>query len=261
MGLTFFKYQGTGNDFIMIDGRQKTVNFSAAEISSLCDRRFGIGADGLIVLKEEKGVDFLMDYYNADGSQSFCGNGSRCAQAFAQKLGMIEKRSLFKAIDGVHEGNIEEGLFATKMGDISEIQKVDTDYFIHTGSPHYIRYVKNVDEVDVYNEGRTIRNSEPFRAAGTNVNFVSVFKDHLKVRTYERGVEGETLSCGTGVTAVAISFLHQMNSKDSAVNIATKGGNLRVELNRKGSMNFEDIWLVGPAKLVFSGEIESYKLS
>jgi len=255
MGLKFYKYQGTGNDFIMIDGRQKTVDFSAAEISSLCDRRFGIGADGLIILKEEKGVDFLMDYYNADGTQSFCGNGSRCAQAFAQKLGIIQKHSLFKAIDGLHEGRIEEGVFATKMGNVSEIEKVDTDYVIQTGSPHFIRYVKNVDEVDVYNEGRAIRNSEPFRAEGTNVNFVSVFKDHLKVRTYERGVEAETLSCGTGVTAVAISFLHQMNSKQPAVNIATRGGNLRIELLRKSQNLFEDIWLVGPAKLVFSGEI------
>lgn len=255
MGLAFFKYQGTGNDFIMIDGREKTVKFSAREISSLCDRRFGIGADGLIILKEKAGVDFLMDYYNADGTQSFCGNGSRCAQAFAKKLGIIRNKSTFEAIDGIHEGRIEEGLFATKMGNISKIEKVGGDYFIHTGSPHYIKYVKNVDEVDVYGEGKAIRNSEPFIDEGTNVNFVSVSEDHLKVRTYERGVEGETYSCGTGVTAVAISFLHQMNSQDTAVNIVTKGGNLRVELTRTDSMKFENIWLVGPAKKVFSGEI------
>ena len=255
MGLLFFKYQGTGNDFIMIDGRQKTVNFTAAEILSVCDRRFGIGADGLIILKEKSGVDFLMDYYNSDGTQSFCGNGSRCAQAFAKKLGIINNNSTFEAIDGVHEGRIEQGLFATKMGNVSEIKIVDNDYFINTGSPHYIKYVKNVDDIDVFAEGRAIRNSERFREEGTNVNFVSVLKDHLKVRTYERGVEGETLSCGTGVTAVAISFLHQMNSKQPAVNIATQGGNLRIELSRKAKDLFEDIWLVGPAKLVFSGEI------
>lgn len=255
MGLEFFKYQGTGNDFIMIDGRQKTVKFSANEISSLCDRRFGIGADGLILLKEEKGVDFLMDYYNADGTQSFCGNGSRCAQAFAQKLGMIEKASRFMAIDGEHEGKIEGSSYATKMGNVTNVERVGSDYFIHTGSPHYIKYVRNVDEVDVESEGRAIRNSAPYVEEGTNVNFVSVGEDHLKVRTYERGVEGETLSCGTGVTAVAISFLHQMNSTQSAVNIVTKGGNLRVELTRKDTNLFENIWLVGPAKLVFSGEI------
>ena len=255
MGLEFYKYQGTGNDFIMIDGRQQTVNFSADEIASLCNRRFGIGADGLIILKLKKGVDFLMDYYNADGSQSFCGNGSRCAQAFAQKIGMIKNNSTFEAIDGIHLGRIEGSSFATKMGDVSQIEKVDSDYFIHTGSPHYIKYVKNVDVVDVENEGRAIRNSAPFIEEGTNVNFVSVAEDHLKVRTYERGVEGETLSCGTGVTAVAISFLHQMNSTQSAVNIVTKGGNLRVELTRKDNNTFDDIWLVGPAKLVFSGEI------
>ncbi|MDB4061556.1 diaminopimelate epimerase [Vicingaceae bacterium] len=255
MGLKFYKYQGTGNDFIMIDGRKESVKFSTNEILSLCDRRFGIGADGLIILKEEEGVDFLMDYYNADGTQSFCGNGSRCAQAFAQKLGIIQTDSRFKAIDGIHEGKIEGSSFATKIGNVSQIEKVDSDYFIHTGSPHYIKYVKNVEQVDVANEGRAIRNSEPFVKEGTNVNFVSVGQDYLKVRTYERGVEGETLSCGTGVTAVAISFLHQMNSTQSAVNIVSKGGNLRVELTRKDTNLFEDIWLVGPAKHVFSGEI------
>jgi diaminopimelate epimerase len=255
MGLQFFKYQGTGNDFIMVDGRNNTVKFSEKEISSLCDRRFGIGADGLIILKEEERVDFVMDYYNADGSQSFCGNGSRCAQAFAQKLGMIKNESTFRAIDGVHKGRIEGGSFATKMGDVSKVETVGSDYFIHTGSPHYIKYVKNVDDFDVFNEGRAIRNSEDFVEEGTNVNFVSVFEDHLKVRTYERGVEDETLSCGTGVTAVAISFLQQMNSKQSAVNIVTRGGNLRVELNRGKANTYTDIWLVGPAKQVFSGEV------
>ena len=173
----------------------------------------------------------------------------------AQKIGMIKNDSTFEAIDGIHLGRIEGSSFATKMGDVSQIEKVDSDYFIHTGSPHYIKYVKNVDVVDVENEGRAIRNSAPFIEEGTNVNFVSVAEDHLKVRTYERGVEGETLSCGTGVTAVAISFLHQMNSTQSAVNIVTKGGNLRVELTRKDNNTFDDIWLVGPAKLVFSGEI------
>ena len=255
MAIKFFKYQGTGNDFIMIDGREKTVNFSANEISSLCDRRFGIGADGLIIIKEKAGVDFLMDYYNADGSQSFCGNGSRCAQAFAKKLGVIENKSIFEAIDGVHQGRIEGSSFATKMGDVTQIEKVEEDYFIHTGSPHYVRYVRNVDDVDVYIEGKAIRNSESYKKEGTNVNFVSVHQDHLKVRTFERGVEDETLSCGTGVTAVAISFLLQMNSEDSSVNIATRGGNLRIELKRTGPNKFENIWLIGPAKEVFSGEI------
>lgn len=255
MALKFYKYQGTGNDFIMIDGREKTVNFSANEISSLCNRRFGIGADGLIILKQKAGVDFLLDYYNADGSQSFCGNGSRCAQAFAKRLGVIENKSIFEAIDGVHQGRIEGSSFATKMGDVTQIKKVEEDYFIHNGSPHCVRYVRNVDDVDVYAEGKAIRISETYKREGTNVNFVSVHQDHLKVRTYERGVEDETLSCGTGVTAAAISFLLQMNSEDSSVNIATRGGNLRIELKRTGPMMFENIWLIGPAKEVFSGEI------
>jgi diaminopimelate epimerase len=254
MGVQFYKYQGTGNDFIMIDGRKKPINFSDDQILKMCNRRYGIGADGLIILKDHEEADFVMDYYNADGTQSFCGNGSRCAQAFAQKLGIIGTQSHFIAIDGMHEGRIEEGQFATKMADVTEIERVGSDYFIQTGSPHYIKYVRNADLVDVYQEGVTIRNSEQFIEKGTNVNFVSVHEDYLKVRTYERGVEDETLSCGTGVTAVAISFLHQMNSKQPAINIVTKGGNLRIELERKAQTIFENIWLVGPAKEVFRGE-------
>lgn len=255
MSVEFCKYQGTGNDFIMVDGREKTVKFSAKQISKLCDRRFGIGADGLIILKNHDSADFDMDYYNADGTQSFCGNGSRCAQAFAQELGVISNESRFIAIDGLHQGRIEGTSYATKMGDVSAVEQIGSDYFIETGSPHYIQYVKNVDEIDVYTEGRAIRNAQEYIKEGTNVNFVSVSEDHLKVRTYERGVEDETLSCGTGVTAVAISFLLQMGSNQTAVNIVTQGGNLRIELERTGETTFENIWLVGPAKKVFEGVI------
>lgn len=254
MKLRFFKFQGTGNDFIMIDGRSETVNFSADEISSLCDRRFGIGADGIIILKNHYECDFEMDYYNADGTQSFCGNGSRCAQAFAKQLGIITDQSYFLAIDGFHHGKSEGELFATKMGDVDKVEEIGNDYFVHTGSPHYIRYVEDVEVFNVYEEGKHIRNSETYKNEGTNVNFVTEGENKLQVRTYERGVEGETYSCGTGVTAVAISYLVKSNAYKTSVPILTKGGRLRIDLERKGETTFENIWLVGPAKEVFEGE-------
>ncbi|MBL4708685.1 MAG: diaminopimelate epimerase [Flavobacteriales bacterium] len=254
--MKFYKYQGTGNDFIMIDGRVEKITLSASEIIQLCDRRFGIGADGIIIiLKENEESDFEMDYYNADGSQSFCGNGSRCAQAFAQYLGIIKEESIFLAIDGMHEGKVLGEEYATRMGDVSEIRHIGDDYFINTGSPHYIQYVQDVDTVDVFKEGKAIRNSEAYKIEGTNVNFVSIHDDFLKVRTYERGVEGETLSCGTGITAVAISFLHRQNLNQTSVAIKTKGGNLSIQLERKGDVDFKNIWLLGPAQQVFEGVI------
>lgn len=253
--LKFYKYQGTGNDFIMIDGREDTINFSSKEIAELCDRRFGIGADGLIILKNNSTVDFEMDYYNADGSQSFCGNGSRCAQAFAKALGVIDIESSFLAIDGNHQGKMIGEEYATKMGDVSKIKQIDQDYFIHTGSPHYIQYVDDADSIDVFTEGSAIRNSEQYKEEGTNVNFVSVHDGFLKVRTYERGVENETFSCGTGVTAVAMSYLHRSNLDTNEVVIRTKGGRLRIRLERTDEESFRNVWLIGPAEQVFKGSI------
>lgn len=251
--MKFYKYQGTGNDFIMIDGRTSRVTLNASEITQLCDRRFGIGADGIIILKKKVGCDFEMDYYNADGTQSFCGNGSRCAQAFAQSLGIVKDESRFLAIDGYHHGKVLGEEYATKMSDVSEVTRINKDYFIHTGSPHYIQYVEDASTVDVFELGRSIRNSETYKKEGTNVNFVSIHSGFIKVRTYERGVEDETLSCGTGVTAAAISFLHRENSNQTEVNIQTKGGNLRVQLGRTRENSFENIWLIGPAQKVYEG--------
>lgn len=253
--MRFFKYQGTGNDFIMLDGYQNTVNISVSEIQKLCDRRFGIGADGLIILKKHNDLDFEMDYYNADGSQSFCGNGSRCAQAFAKDLGVIDKTSKFLAIDGEHEGKSIGDNFATLMGNVSQVDQLDQDYFIHTGSPHYIKYVDNIDAIDVQQEGSSIRYSDTYKEEGTNVNFASVDDGFLKVRTYERGVEGETLSCGTGVTAVAISYLYKTNSFQKEVNIQAVGGNIQIQLDRASELEFKNIWLIGPAQKVFEGEV------
>lgn len=254
MEIEFFKYQGTGNDFIMIDGRSKRFHFSIDQIKMVCDRRFGIGADGLIILNAHPGCDFEMDYFNSDGSKSFCGNGSRCAQAFAKKLGMIGKTSKFLAIDGFHLGQSEGNQFATQMANVNQLEVLGKDYFIYTGSPHYIRYVADVDKIDVFKEGRAIRNSTPYKNEGTNVNFVSIHDQFLKVRTYERGVEAETYSCGTGVTAVAISYLVRENSNQNKISILTKGGELTIKLNRQNKKNdFRDIWLMGPAEYVFQG--------
>lgn len=255
MRIEFTKYQGTGNDFIMIDGREETVIFSEVQVKQLCDRRFGIGADGIIILKNHPECDFEMDYYNADGTKSFCGNGSRCAQAFALELEIIKDESYFLAIDGFHKGKRVDNNFATHMADVNEHQSIEEDYFIHTGSPHYIKYVEDTDLIDVVGEGRAIRNSDPYRAEGTNVNFVNIGEDGLKVRTYERGVEAETYSCGTGVTAAAISYQIEKNRFDKEVKIETKGGNLSILLNRNANNSFDDIWLVGPAEKVFSGSI------
>lgn len=255
--LKFWKYQGTGNDFIMIDGRNMPVKFSVSEIKRLCDRRFGIGADGLIILKPHDKYDFEMDYYNSDGSQSFCGNGSRCAQAFAKALGMIENQSVFVAIDSVHHGRMDKDWYETKMGDVNKIDRFDNEYFLNTGSPHHIVYVENIDEVDVQGKGAQIRYSEKYKVEGTNVNFVEVDNEVLKVRTYERGVEGETFSCGTGVTAVALA--HTFKTKQfskSLIRIKTKGGQLAIKFIANENETFRDIWLCGPAELVYQGHIK-----
>ena len=261
MEIQFYKYQGTGNDFIMIDGENQSVNFTEKQIQSLCDRRFGIGADGLIILRKHPELDFDMDYYNADGSKSFCGNGSRCAQAFALFLGWISNESTFIAIDGKHQGKQIEDNFATLMMDVDVLERIGKDYFIHTGSPHYIKYVENVDELNVVEEGRLIRNSDKYRKEGTNVNFVSEEEGYLKVRTYERGVENETYSCGTGVTAVAISYLNKSGRNIKEVKLLTKGGELKILLNKVNDHTFNDIWLVGPAKQVCKGSFSLTLLS
>ncbi|MEQ8909442.1 MAG: diaminopimelate epimerase [Vicingaceae bacterium] len=254
MKLRFFKYQGTGNDFIMLDGTEIKHQFSAQEILKICHRRFGIGADGLIILKPHDELDFEMDYYNADGSQSFCGNGSRCAQAFAKQLAWINQKSKFLAIDGIHEGKFQDGWFATKMAEVAQVKQIGADYFIHTGSPHYIRFVPDASKVEVLNEGRAIRNQEEYRKEGTNVNFVSLDKEKLTVRTYERGVEDETYSCGTGVTAAAIAYIEKSGNTQQQVEISTLGGALRIELEKMAPQHYTNIWLCGPAEFVYEGE-------
>lgn len=252
----FHKYQGTGNDFIIIDDRK--VNFDSENtriVRNLCDRKFGIGADGLILIRKHPVMDFTMIFYNPDGSKSFCGNGSRCAVQFVHDTQMFIKNEYsFEAIDGKHIGYIESGWVCVSINDLKECKKVKDDYFLNTGSPHYILYVKKISEVDVVNDGKKIRYSDSFQPDGTNVNFVEVEKDHIKVRTYERGVENETLSCGSGVTASALSAALKENLT-SPVTVKTPGGILSVSFKRSGDQ-FSEIFLSGPAKLVFKGEFQ-----
>ena len=257
MQIEFYKYQGTGNDFVMIDNRNNVFDKTNIKaIQNLCDRRFGVGADGLILIENLDDLDFNMIYFNADGSQSFCGNGSRCTVAFAKYLGIIEKQAMFLSTDGEHEAWINnEGEVSLKMHDVKSIEKGEDYYYINTGSPHYIVNVEDVKAVDVKKEGANIRYSERFKAEGTNVNFVKLNDIELDIRTYERGVEDETLSCGTGVTAAALSLADTNKLQEGVIYVTTEGGNLKVGFKRNGN-EFKDIWLIGPATFVFKGSIE-----
>ena len=255
--MNFYKYQGTGNDFVMIDNRNNVFDKSNIEvIQQLCDRRFGIGADGLILIENIEGLDFNMIYFNADGSQSFCGNGSRCAVSFAKYLGIIQSKALFLSTDGEHEAWInEQGEVSLKMHNVEGIEKGNDYYFINTGSPHYILNVRDVEEVNVVEIGRKVRYNNRFEAEGTHVNFVCYKNDGLEIRTYERGVEDETLSCGTGVTAAALSWADKFNKSDGKIVVKSRGGKLQVAFKRDEMGKFSDIWLIGPAVQVFKGEV------
>jgi len=255
MTLKFYKYQGTGNDFILIDNR--TAEFDSEDtdlVRKLCNRRFGIGADGLILLEDCIGFDFQMVYFNSDGNQSsMCGNGGRCIVQFAKDMGVIKKETTFIAVDGEHDAFIENELVHLKMIDVTTVEKIGDDYFLNTGSPHYVKVVGDIKNFAVYDQGYAIRNNERFRAEGTNVNFIEYSEDALWVRTFERGVEDETFSCGTGVTAAALAS--SLGGATSPVKIKTLGGDLQVSFKKEGE-KFTNIYLVGPAKQVFRGTIE-----
>jgi len=255
----FYKYQGTGNDFIILDNRNWSYTALTVErIKFLCDRRFGIGADGLMLLNVKSGYDFEMKYYNSDGRESsMCGNGGRCLVKFAYDMGIHKEKYYFIATDGPHQAEIEDdGTVRLKMKNVSGVRDYHNDFILNTGSPHYIKLVSDVMDYDVFRKGMEIRYSSEFAKEGINVNFVEQKKvDEIIVRTYERGVEDETLSCGTGVTASALACYHnEMGYND--VRVITNGGRLRVEFDRVGENNYENIWLCGPAIKVFEGNIE-----
>ncbi|MGV3586101.1 MAG: diaminopimelate epimerase [Adhaeribacter sp.] len=257
MEITFYKYQGTGNDFVMIDNRQEFFDIkNQALVARLCERRMGIGADGLILLQNRAGYDFEMVYFNADGRLgSMCGNGGRCTVQFAKQLGVITDKAYFLAADGDHYASIaEDGTVSLKMNDVQAIECADNFYFLNTGSPHYVEFVEDLTQYEVFQKGRSIRYNDRFKAEGTNVNFAELAQpdEPMFVRTYERGVEDETFSCGTGVTATAIAA--SFKGRTSPVKIKTLGGNLEVAFNRTGE-TVSDIYLIGPAVLVFEGKI------
>lgn len=254
---TFYKYQGTGNDFVIMDNRDGAISLTTDQVKHLCDRRFGIGADGLMLLNSRDGYDFEMIYYNADGREStMCGNGGRCLTRFAYDRGIHRDLYKFLAVDGDHEAEInDEGWVRLKMQDVDGISTHMGDAVLNTGSPHYVKAVYDIMQMDVFQEGKSIRNSQPFAEKGINVNFVESFDHHIMVRTFERGVEDETLSCGTGVTAAALVFAHNERGFNS-VQVKTRGGNLAVEFEKTGEQSFSDIWLCGPATFVFEGRIE-----
>jgi diaminopimelate epimerase len=259
MKLSFYKYHGTGNDFIIIDNREHLFPYGTELIRHLCDRRFGIGADGLMTLTKVADYPFAMRYYNSDGNESsMCGNGGRCIVAFANKLGIIKEGADFLAIDGPHEAYIPKSDYVKlRMQDVEHILQYGSDFFADTGSPHYVKFMDEIDTMDVRIEGRKVRYSKEFGNDGTNVNFVKVLGNgEIKMRTYERGVEDETWSCGTGTVASAIitsfKFQHDINS----FSIQAPGGTLKVLFERKGPEEFRNIWLEGPALFVYQGDIE-----
>ena len=259
MQIHFHKYQGTGNDFIILDNRDGRYNkLTNEEVKRLCDRRFGIGADGLMMLNSEGALDFEMKYYNSDGREgSMCGNGGRCLVKFAWDLGNRKSKYVFKASDGEHEAELDfDGTVSLKMKDVKEIKDYHGDFVLDTGSPHYVKMVNDVMDYDVFHKGKEIRNSNAFSKEGINVNFVEQTNDdEITVRTYERGVEDETLSCGTGVTASAIVCYHnEIGFND--VTVKTRGGKLSIQFDRLDDDTYANVWLRGPAEKVYEGTIE-----
>jgi diaminopimelate epimerase len=259
MHIQFYKYQGAGNDFVIMDNRNNAYDsLTKEQVAFLCNRRFGIGGDGLMLLNIYEDYDFEMKYYNADGRESsMCGNGGRCLVKFANDMGISKDTYKFMAVDGAHEASLkEDGIVALKMNDVEKIAHDHGDFILNTGSPHFVRLTNDVMNFDVFKKGREIRYNRDFEKDGINVNFVEQTEtpDKIVVRTYERGVEDETLSCGTGVTAAALVCSHNDNGFNR-VEVETKGGLLSVEYDKIGD-TYKNIWLNGPAVKVFEGTIE-----
>jgi diaminopimelate epimerase len=259
MQINFYKYQGTGNDFIILENRDHQYDdLTEKQVKQICNRRFGIGADGLMLLNTHPELDFEMVYFNADGNKSsMCGNGGRCLVQFAKNQGMHKSTYVFMAIDGKHEADIDmQNNIRLKMQDVNQVEYHSGHALLNTGSPHFVKFATNVNDIDVPETGREIRYSKQFEKEGINVNFVeNINEDGIFVRTYERGVEDETLSCGTGVTASALMNAH--NEKGfNRVEVKTPGGHLSVEFNKIDDEHFDNIWLCGPAEQVYKGVIE-----
>lgn len=258
MKITFYKYQGTGNDFVVIDNRD--LNFPRENtklVNFLCDRRFGIGADGLMLLNPSETYDFTMVYYNADGTEStMCGNGGRCLVAFANQLGIIENETTFDAVDGLHYATYHNGITNLQMIDVAKVTVYNTHCFLDTGSPHHVQLVDDIENFDVKNTGAKIRYGAPYFDEGTNVNFVQKTTNNtFRLRTYERGVEDETLACGTGATAAAIALHQQKHTTQTTVPLQVQGGFLEVSFQPTEN-GYKNVFLKGPATFVFKGVID-----
>lgn len=254
MNLEFYKYQGTGNDFIMIDNRSKKFpKKNIALITKLCNRNFGIGADGVILVENDPTFDFKMIYFNADGSQTFCGNGGRCAVAFAKYLDIINTETNFIAVDGEHLATIENGIVSLKMIDVDKIEVKNNAVYAYTGTQHHVEMVDSLNNFPVFEKGKEIRYS--YDEPGSNVNFVEQINDsNFRVRTYEKGVENETLACGTGVTAVAIAMHKTGKTKNNSITLPVEGGNLEVSFTEENGI-YTNVFLKGPATFVYKGNI------
>lgn len=259
MLIHFHKYQGTGNDFVMLDNLNgQYTDLTIPQIVQICDRRFGIGADGLIKINKHNSLDFEVDYYNSDGSKSFCGNGARCAVAFAKSLGIDVVNTRFLAIDGEHSAKMKGEIITLDMSPVESVNQVDKSFELNTGSPHYVRFVEKLEEENIVSEGREIRYSEAHIKEGINVNLVEKLGAYsIKIATYERGVEDETLSCGTGATACALIVGFSTNKiGKNEIDVEVKGGKLKVEFDYLGNGSFSSIKLIGPAEFVFKGTMD-----
>lgn len=258
MTKTFYKYQGTGNDFVVFDNRQLDFDKTNSRfINRICDRKLGVGADGLLLLEPSSTTDFTMVYFNADGTLgSMCGNGGRCIVAFAHFLGIIGATTQFEAYDGLHTASIEKGIVSLQMKNVGTVEIYEDHVFLDTGSPHHVQLVENLQEFDVQHTGSAIRYGTPYNKSGANINFVEIQSEsQYNVRTYERGVEAETLSCGTGVTAVAIAMHATNQTTETKISLHTQGGILKVHFDSSQGQ-YSNIFLVGPALQVFSGSIK-----
>jgi diaminopimelate epimerase len=254
MKLQFSKYQGAGNDFILIDNLSGALQLSSDQIQKLCDRNFGIGSDGLILLEASDSADYFVNFYNPDGSQSFCGNGSRCAFRMAQNIGLVTEECSFQGIDGLHHAKSLSENVSISMSDVASVDAYKDGFIVQTGSPHFVKFTDDLDKIDIIEEAHAIRYDTRYKDKGINVNFVLPESDGINMRTYERGVEAETLACGTGVTAAALVFALSRDHVEE-VKVQTKGGNLSVNFERAGQ-GFNKIWLTGPAMHVYDGNIE-----
>jgi len=260
--IRFSKYHGTGNDFVIVDNRNRVFDSDNNDlVMHICHRRFGVGADGFLLLESSDKGAFAMRYYNSDGREStMCGNGGRCLVAFARQLGLVKDGELveFEAIDGLHHAVCMGDIISLKMVDVKGIEELDGGFYLDTGSPHFVRYVDDLQGTDVYKEGSKLRYSNMFGDGGANINFVRYNKaGHISLRTYERGVEDETWSCGTGTVASVLTSYYRFGGPliwDADV----KGGKLKVSFTPAGRGSFTDIRLDGPAKFVFEGTLDNF---